>query len=279
MAEYRIDDLAREAGTTTRNVRVYQDSGLLPRPQRRGRVAIYTDRHLRQLRAITRLLSEGFTLKHIMKFLTGLQPGQNLVDVLDLSDLEELVTAPWSRPEPRTMALAELEERLGQLDAAMVRQLIGQGVVAATADENVYAVTDVRLIDDFAALVSRGMPLAIVLKTTASVDKKLDAAAREMTRGGHREVVRQRGAGWLPTNESELAWAADLVDTMRRAARRLAHASLDRAFDEAVRAELHEYQAAGKAQTGSETADEREPDGDATPDGPRRAHDKRTKPR
>ena len=28
MTEYRIDDLAREAGTTTRNVRVYQDNGL-----------------------------------------------------------------------------------------------------------------------------------------------------------------------------------------------------------------------------------------------------------
>lgn len=97
----------------------------------------------------------------------------------------------------------------------------------------------------------------------------LDAAARELTRGGHTEVVRQRGPGWLPTNDAELAWAADLVDTMRRAARRLAHASLDRAFDEAVRAELHEYQTAGKG----------EPDGDVAPDGPRRAHAKRAKPR
>lgn len=159
MAEYRIDDLAREAGTTTRNVRVYQDNGLLPRPQRRGRVAIYTDRHLRQLRAITRLLGEGFTLKHITKFLTGLQPGQNLVDVLNLSDLEELVTAPWSRAEPRTMSLSELEERLGELDASMLSRLTTQGLIAPTADADIYAVTDVRLIDDFGSLVCRGMPL------------------------------------------------------------------------------------------------------------------------
>lgn len=269
MTEYRIDDLAREAGTTTRNVRVYQDNGLLPRPQRRGRVAIYTDRHLRQLRAITRLLGEGFTLKHITKFLTGLQRGQNLVDVLDLSDLEELVTAPWSHPEPRTMSLDELEERLGELDPTMLRRLTNQGLIAPTAEENVYSVTDVRLVDDFASLVARGMPLDILLKTSAAVDKKLDAAAREMTRGGHTEVVRQRGPGWLPTNDSELAWAADLVDTMRRAARRLAHASLDRAFDEAVRAELDDYQAAGKA----------EPDGGTTADPPHRAHVKRAKPR
>ncbi|OMC41443.1 MerR family transcriptional regulator [Mycobacterium sp. GA-1841] len=279
MTEYRIDDLAREAGTTTRNVRVYQDNGLLPRPQRRGRVAIYTDRHLRQLRAITRLLGEGFTLKHIMKFLTGLQPGQNLVDVLDLSDLEELVTAPWSRPEPRTMSLEELEERLGRLDPKMLRRLTDHGVIAPTGDENTYSVTDVRLIDDFGSLVSRGMPLEILLKTSAAVDKKLDAAARELTRGGHTEVVRQRGPGWLPTNDAELAWAADLVDTMRRAARRLAHASLDRAFDEAVRAELHEYQGAGKAEAGPDTAAHSEADGEIAPDRPHRAHAERTKPR
>ena len=32
--EYRIDDLARLAGTTTRNIRVYRDRGLLPPPLR-----------------------------------------------------------------------------------------------------------------------------------------------------------------------------------------------------------------------------------------------------
>ena len=62
MTEYRIDDLARASGTTTRNIRGYQERGLLPRPLRRGRTAIYNDWHLRQLRAINRLLSEAFTL-------------------------------------------------------------------------------------------------------------------------------------------------------------------------------------------------------------------------
>src|SRR5438309_572599 len=42
-SEYRIDELAREAGTTVRNVRAYQDRGLLPPPRRSGRVGLYTD--------------------------------------------------------------------------------------------------------------------------------------------------------------------------------------------------------------------------------------------
>ncbi|MCV7385329.1 MerR family transcriptional regulator [Mycolicibacter longobardus] len=246
MTEYRIDDLAREAGTTTRNVRVYQESGLLPRPQRRGRVAIYTDRHLKQLEAIIRLLSEGFTVKHILKFLTGLQRGEDLVEVLNLADLGELVTAPWSRPVSQTMTREQLETRLGRLDAPMLRRLTDGGVIEPTDAENVYRVADLRQVDDFATLVSRGMPLTAILQATTAVDKKLDEAASVLTGSGYSEVVRQRGPGWLPSNETELAWAADLVDAMRRVARRSAHASLDRAFDAAVRAELRRYRQEGQ---------------------------------
>ncbi|MEH3130948.1 MAG: MerR family transcriptional regulator [Mycolicibacterium neoaurum] len=242
MTEYRIDDLARRAGTTARNVRVYQESGLLPRPHRRGRVAIYTDRHLRQLEAIIRLLGEGFTVKHILRFLTGLQRGQDLAQVLDLADLGELVTEPWSRPVTATVSRAELESRLGTLDAATLAGLLADRIVEETEKPDQFLVRDQRVIDDFATLIARGMPLATILQTTAAVDAHLDAAARELAGAGHSEVVRQRGAGWYPSNDPELAWAADLVDAMRRVARRSAHASLDRALDEAVRTELRRYQ-------------------------------------
>lgn len=248
MAEYRIDDLAREAGTTTRNVRVYQENGLLPRPLRRGRVAIYTDKHLSQLQAIIRLLSEGFTVKHILKFLTGLQRGENLVEVLDLTDLGELVTSPWSKPESQTMTRDDLQMQLGQLDDTTLHRLVANGVIESTDDPDSYLVPDRRIVDDFAMLISRGLPLTAILKTTTAVDKKLDDAARILAGRGHSEVVRQRGTGWYPSTEVELAWAADLIDVMRRVARRSAHASLDRALDEAVRAELRQYQQEGKDQ-------------------------------
>ncbi|MDH6243895.1 hypothetical protein [Mycobacterium sp. OTB74] len=90
------------------------------------------------------------------------------------------------------------------------------------------------------------MPLADILKTTTAVDKKLDGAARILAGRGHTEITRQRGTGWYPTNDVELAWAADLIDVMRRVARRSAHASLDRALDEAVRVELRNYHQAAK---------------------------------
>jgi DNA-binding transcriptional MerR regulator len=67
MAEYRIDDLARAGGVLVRNVRYYQDSGMLPQPRRRGRVAIYRDAHLARLRLITRLLNRGYTAANIVE--------------------------------------------------------------------------------------------------------------------------------------------------------------------------------------------------------------------
>ena len=37
---YRIEDLAHLSGATVRTIRAYQDRGLLPRPERRGRANV-----------------------------------------------------------------------------------------------------------------------------------------------------------------------------------------------------------------------------------------------
>ncbi|MGZ6833811.1 MAG: MerR family transcriptional regulator, partial [Mycobacteriaceae bacterium] len=65
MTEYRIDDLARLAGTTVRNVRVYQDRGLLPGPRKQGRTGWYSESHLARLKLIGRLLDRGYTFATI----------------------------------------------------------------------------------------------------------------------------------------------------------------------------------------------------------------------
>ena len=63
--EYRIDDLARLAGTTTRNIRVYRDRGLLHPPLRVGRIALFNDTHLVRLRLITSMLDRGYNIAHV----------------------------------------------------------------------------------------------------------------------------------------------------------------------------------------------------------------------
>jgi hypothetical protein len=57
-----VDQLARLAGTTTRNVRALQTQGLLPHPTLRGRTGLYGRAHLDRLRAVLRLQGAGFSL-------------------------------------------------------------------------------------------------------------------------------------------------------------------------------------------------------------------------
>ena len=50
-----IDELARAAGTTSRNVRAHQSRGLLPPPEIRGRIGYYDQDHVTRLKLIAHL--------------------------------------------------------------------------------------------------------------------------------------------------------------------------------------------------------------------------------
>jgi DNA-binding transcriptional MerR regulator len=104
--EYRIDDLARLAGTTTRNIRVYRDRGLLPPPLRVGRIALFNDTHLTRLRLITSMLDRGYNIAHVREMLSAWEQGKNLGDVLGL---ETAIVGTWTTEKPETMALADAE--------------------------------------------------------------------------------------------------------------------------------------------------------------------------
>ena len=67
--EYRIGELAREAGITVRTLRYYQERKLLPPPRREGRIGWYSQAHLDRLRVIGQLLDRGHTLGGIGELL------------------------------------------------------------------------------------------------------------------------------------------------------------------------------------------------------------------
>src|SRR6201999_3898422 len=97
MAEYRIVERARLAGATVRNVRVYQDRGLLPPPRRDGRGGIYTDAPLARLRLIGQLLKRAYTFATIGELLSVWERGGDVAEILDL---ESAVGLPWSDEIP-----------------------------------------------------------------------------------------------------------------------------------------------------------------------------------
>ncbi len=77
-----VDELARRALTTTRNVRALQSAGLLLAPEIRGRTAHYDAAHLDRLEAVIRLQSSGFSLASIRALFEALSAGRTLAQVL-----------------------------------------------------------------------------------------------------------------------------------------------------------------------------------------------------
>jgi len=80
-----IEELARRAGLSTRNVRAYRTAGLLPPPRLEGRTGRYGDEHLRRLTVVARLQSRGWSLAAIRDALAAQDAGRSLEELLDLS--------------------------------------------------------------------------------------------------------------------------------------------------------------------------------------------------
>lgn len=91
----RIEDLAADSGATVRNIRVYQEKGLLPPPVRQGRSALYGPEHRRRLRLILRLLDRGYTFATINELFTAERHG------LTLTELIEARGTTFARPSGR----------------------------------------------------------------------------------------------------------------------------------------------------------------------------------
>ena len=155
-----IDQLAREAGVTTRNIRAYQTRGLLPSPRMAGRVGYYDDAHLARLRYIASLQERGFSLAAIHALLEAWDEGRGLNEVLGF---EEALTAPWSDETPERVSVEWLLERFPEAvdDLGLVQRAVSLGLLREV-DGGLEAPSP-RLVKIGADLVAAGVPLAAVL--------------------------------------------------------------------------------------------------------------------
>jgi DNA-binding transcriptional MerR regulator len=142
--EYRIDDLARLAGTTTRNIRVYRDRGLLHPPLRVGRLALFNDTHLTRLRLITSMLDRGYNIAHVREMITAWEQGKDLGDVLGL---ETAIAGTWAAEKPQTMAIAEAKQLINDEDA--FDRLVVSGLIRIEQDGQDATVVRPKLIEAF----------------------------------------------------------------------------------------------------------------------------------
>lgn len=226
MAEYRIDDLARAAGTTVRNVRVYQDRGLLPPPRREGRAGVYGEPHLARLRLIGQLLERGYTFAHIGEFLEAWQRGRNLTDLLGL---EEVLTTPWSDEVDDYISAEELVAMFGEVSPEDLETALAQELVVQDGDR--FRVPSPRLLHAGSELVKAGIPLSVVLGLSAQLARDMEASARRLVGAVADHVV-------LPATQSydaSLAEIGALINRLKPLAQLAVDAHLARAMERQVR--------------------------------------------
>ncbi|MBT2269840.1 MerR family transcriptional regulator [Rhodococcus erythropolis] len=248
MTEYRIDDLARAAGTTSRNVRAYQERGLLPPPQKRGRVGIYGDAHLTRLKLIDTLLQRGFTTAHIDDFITGWEDGKDLTEVLGL---QHAVTEPWSQTETVSVSTDLVHDFLGDRDDTQLERLIELGLARIEGETCVF--TDPTLFRGFAELTEFGFTLRQLVDIHERLHRAVDAIAKDLIRSAETHIVDQHGSGWLPEGD-EVGRTAEMLHKMREHGVASVHSTLARALDVNLQRELGDYLAAAIDSRSNETS-------------------------
>src|SRR5437764_8894521 len=89
--ELTVDELAARTGLTVRTLRFYASEGLLPPPQRRGRIAYYGPQHRMRLDLIRTLQEHGYTLSAIQRVLARLPEDATPAEFA----VQGAVLAPW----------------------------------------------------------------------------------------------------------------------------------------------------------------------------------------
>ena len=200
--EYRIEELARLAGTTTRNIRVYRDRGLLHPPLRVGRIALFNDTHLTRLRLITSLLDRGYNIAHVHEMLSAWEQGK---DVGDMLGLESAIAGSWATEKPERMSLADAK-RLVDDDPGFER-LVGLGVVRLEGERGLEEAVVVRpkLIEAFNEIRQYGVATDKLIDLHEQISPLIDQISGLLVQAGIEHVVDRVNPGAALPPDTEVA--------------------------------------------------------------------------
>src|SRR6266571_1686929 len=229
--EWTIDELARKAGTTTRNIRSYQTRGILPPPRMLGRVGYYGEGHLARLKYTAGLQQRGFSLAAIGALLSAWEEGRSLQDVLGF---EEALTAPWSDEVPDRFTLEDLQGLFPETvdNDALLRRAVELGLLKPDGDD--FVAPSPRMIRNGAELVAVGMPLSVALD-------EYERLAGDLARIAERFVSMFEEYVWEPFCQEgwpmeRLPFITDALQRVRPAASTSVEAVFAREMEDAVAA-------------------------------------------
>lgn len=157
-ARITIDELARAAGVTVRNVRNYQTKGLIPPPELHGRKGVYGKEHLARLELIKEMQASGFKLSAVKKLLDRIPLGAGE----EALRFERTLLSPWGNEEPEIMSADELAARFGDPPPEVLERAESMGVVRVLQDGRVELPVP-SLVRAGEQVVALGIPLEDVI--------------------------------------------------------------------------------------------------------------------
>src|SRR2546423_15129438 len=116
---YRVEQLAAVCDVSVDTVRYYQSLGLLPPPEREGRIAFYGDRHAERIREIRGLQRKGLTLAAVKRVVAG------ELGTAD-ADLAAAVAAARGTGDDELLTLDEFANRSG-VPASLIQAVEREG--------------------------------------------------------------------------------------------------------------------------------------------------------
>jgi DNA-binding transcriptional MerR regulator len=172
-----IDELARRAGMTARNIRAHQSRGLMPPPEVRGRTGYYGREHLDRLELIKELQADGFNLEAIRRLIEGASGSTG--DVLRFT---RALRAPFEDEEPEVIAGADLAKRFGGAgetvpDPELISRALELGVLRHLGEDR-FEIRSPRLSHAGSELVSLGVPTERGLDVVEQIRSHADGVAK-----------------------------------------------------------------------------------------------------
>ena len=206
--EFTIDELARKAGTTTRNIRAHQSRGLLSPPRLVGRVGYYSQEHLDRLLHIAKLQERGFSLASIQDLLNAQEKGLGLTEVLGL---EVELSRPWMEETPGFVTEAQLVSDFPEIadDPDLIKQGTELGVLEPA--DGGFRIPSPRLYRVGLELVRAGFPLKVVFDMGGALKADMTTVAQRFIEDFTRHI-------WEPAFSGEYTSAeiTKLTETIQR---------------------------------------------------------------
>jgi DNA-binding transcriptional MerR regulator len=156
--QFRVEQLATRCGVSVDTIRFYQSKGLLPAPERAGRVALYSREHVDRINRIRALQRQGLTLAVIGRILSGtLARG-------DADLAAEVAGAQSEGADHAFMSLEQLAERSG-IPTALLRaaERAGLTIGRRIEGEERFTQADVEMVGHGLRLLDAGLPINALL--------------------------------------------------------------------------------------------------------------------